>query len=189
MILLDARCPHDVHFECLRIVSGRYDLVYFVIPSHNTFQFLCWRFRPGKRMGSSYPITACKGPTSQHSSTQQYKLSFDNTCTSSPAPGSRRKSQSGNLWIRQWKRRSVTYLADSKVAPKLTFSALLASPLTCPTGYSCGPTYLDINVGWACCDQIQCVGNYNVCEDYGQDLCGNLGGDSCSSAYTSILSW
>jgi hypothetical protein len=44
-------------------------------------------------------------------------------------------------------------------------------------------------VGWACCNQIQCVGNYRTCADYGAPLCGvGLDADSCSSIYISILS-
>lgn len=33
-----------------------------------------------------------------------------------------------------------------------------ASPLTCPAGYTCTSTVQHV-VGWACCNQIQCVGN------------------------------
>jgi len=43
--------------------------------------------------------------------------------------------------------------------------------------------------GWACCNQIECVGNYRTCADFGAGLCdGDLGGAECSSIYISILS-
>ncbi|KAF6222007.1 hypothetical protein HO133_001975 [Letharia lupina] len=62
------------------------------------------------------------------------------------------------------------------------------SPLTCPTSYSCTSTVQDM-IGWACCDQIQCAGNYRICADYGAQLCaGGLDASDCSSIYTSILS-
>lgn len=62
------------------------------------------------------------------------------------------------------------------------------SPLTCPTSYSCTSTVQDL-IGWACCDQIQCAGNYYTCVDYGAQLCDDdLGDAACSSIYTSILS-
>lgn len=64
-----------------------------------------------------------------------------------------------------------------------------ASPLTCPAGYNCISTVQDV-VGWACCDAIQCLGNYRTCADFGAGLCGGfaLDGAQCSSIYTSILS-
>jgi hypothetical protein len=63
-----------------------------------------------------------------------------------------------------------------------------AYPLTCPAGYSCTSTIQDL-VGWACCNQIQCVGNYVTCANYGAGICGgNLDVAACSSIYTSILS-
>lgn len=34
-----------------------------------------------------------------------------------------------------------------------------AYPLTCPAGYTCGSIGQFITTGWACCNQIQCVGN------------------------------
>jgi hypothetical protein len=44
-------------------------------------------------------------------------------------------------------------------------------------------------VGWACCNQIQCVGNYRTCAAMGAGLCeGDLDGAVCSGIYTSILS-
>jgi len=44
-------------------------------------------------------------------------------------------------------------------------------------------------VAWACCNQIQCVGNYQTCAGFGAGLCeGDLDGAECSSIYTSILS-
>ncbi|MCJ1462747.1 hypothetical protein MMC07_001350 [Pseudocyphellaria aurata] len=61
-----------------------------------------------------------------------------------------------------------------------------ASPLTCPPSYMCTSTNL-YSPAWGCCDQIQCQGNYNVCQDYGDNLCKNLPDDTCSSIYTSIL--
>lgn len=65
----------------------------------------------------------------------------------------------------------------------------LESPLTCPTSYSCTSTIQDM-IGWACCNQIQCAGNYRICVDYGAQLCaGGLDASDCSSIYTSILSW
>ncbi|MCJ1359495.1 MAG: hypothetical protein MMC33_009497 [Icmadophila ericetorum] len=61
-------------------------------------------------------------------------------------------------------------------------------PLTCPDGFSCTSTVQDVE-GWACCDQLQCVGNYRTCANYGAGLCDDgLDPDSCSSIYTSILS-
>jgi hypothetical protein len=65
-----------------------------------------------------------------------------------------------------------------------------AYPLTCPGGYSCTSTVQDL-VGWACCNQIQCVGNYRKCADYGAGVCSDefdLDASACSSIYTSILS-
>lgn len=56
--------------------------------------------------------------------------------------------------------------------PYLTRSA---SPLTCPDSYMCSSTAR----GWACCDQIQCQGNYKTCEDYG----------GAKKIWTSMLSW
>jgi hypothetical protein len=42
---------------------------------------------------------------------------------------------------------------------------------------------------WACCNQIQCVGNYRTCADMGAGLCeAGLDGSACSGIYTSILS-
>ncbi|MCJ1469162.1 hypothetical protein MMC07_007795 [Pseudocyphellaria aurata] len=61
-----------------------------------------------------------------------------------------------------------------------------ASPLTCPPSYMCSSTILNAP-SWGCCDQIQCQGNYHVCQDYGGNLCKNLGDDTCSRIYTSIL--
>ncbi|CAF9928212.1 MAG: hypothetical protein ALECFALPRED_003980 [Alectoria fallacina] len=55
-------------------------------------------------------------------------------------------------------------------------------------GYSCTSTVGDF-VGWACCDQIQCQGNYRTCADYGADICGGLAAPECTSIYVSILSW
>jgi hypothetical protein len=63
-----------------------------------------------------------------------------------------------------------------------------AYPLTCPSGYDCISTMQD-RVAWACCNQIQCVGNYRTCAGLGAGLCdGDLGGSECSAIYTSILS-
>lgn len=62
------------------------------------------------------------------------------------------------------------------------------SPLTCPTSYSCTSTVQDL-IGWACCNQIQCAGNYRTCVNYGAQLCNGLDNADCSSIYTSILSW
>lgn len=64
----------------------------------------------------------------------------------------------------------------------------LESPLTCPTSYSCTST-IQLMLGWACCDQIQCAGNYYTCVDYGAQLCDGLDAAGCSSIYISILSW
>ena len=64
----------------------------------------------------------------------------------------------------------------------------LDSPLTCPTSFSCTSTVQDL-VGWACCDQIQCVANWYTCVDYGAQLCELNDPGECSSIYTSILSW
>jgi len=63
-----------------------------------------------------------------------------------------------------------------------------AYPLTCPAGFSCTSTIQDLD-GWACCNQIQCVGNYATCADYGAPLCADgLDASACSDIYTSILS-
>ena len=60
-----------------------------------------------------------------------------------------------------------------------------ASPLTCQSGYSCTSIY----IGWACCDEIQCAGDYRACADYGDNMCPGLDASECSNIYTSILSW
>ncbi|CAD6590980.1 MAG: hypothetical protein ASARMPRED_005134 [Alectoria sarmentosa] len=62
-----------------------------------------------------------------------------------------------------------------------------ASALTCPQGYSCTSTVGDF-IGWACCNQIQCQGNYRTCADYGADICVGLAAAECTSIYVSILS-
>jgi hypothetical protein len=74
-------------------------------------------------------------------------------------------------------------------SPTLTNIHSPAYPQTSPTGYDCISTVQDI-VAWACCNQIQCVGNYRTCADFGAGLCEDnlLGGSECSSIYTSILS-
>jgi hypothetical protein len=72
--------------------------------------------------------------------------------------------------------------------PALTNIHPPAYPLTCPAGYDCISTVQD-RVAWACCNQIQCVGNYRTCAGFGAGLCeGNLGGAECSSIFISILS-
>ena len=78
--------------------------------------------------------------------------------------------------------------SPSNFVTNMNDSRSTESPLTCPTSYSCTSTVQDL-VGWACCDQIQCAGNYRICVDYGAQLCGGLDAADCSSAYTSILSW
>jgi hypothetical protein len=70
-------------------------------------------------------------------------------------------------------------------ANTLTISA---SPLTCPSGYSCTSTIQDL-VQWACCNQIECQGNYRTCVNEGDNFCDGLDPASCSSIYISILSW
>lgn len=72
--------------------------------------------------------------------------------------------------------------------PYLTAQHRTASPLTCPESFMCSSTVL-YAAGWGCCDQIQCQGNYNVCVDYGGNLCPNLDNQLCKNIYTSILSW
>ncbi|KAL2045623.1 hypothetical protein N7G274_002051 [Stereocaulon virgatum] len=63
-----------------------------------------------------------------------------------------------------------------------------ASPLTCPSGYSCTST-IQLMPQWACCNQIECLGNYRMCADYGAELCSfALDAAQCSNIYTSILS-
>lgn len=66
-------------------------------------------------------------------------------------------------------------------------SVSLESPLTCPTSFSCVSNEQN-QLGWACCNQLQCAGNYRTCVNYGAQLCAGLNPD-CSSIYTTILSW
>jgi len=74
-------------------------------------------------------------------------------------------------------------------SPTLTNIHPPAYPLTCPSGYDCVSTMQD-RFAWACCNQIQCVSNYQTCADFGAGLCEDnlLGAAECSSIYTSILS-
>jgi hypothetical protein len=73
-------------------------------------------------------------------------------------------------------------------APNLTNIHPPAYPLTCPAGYDCISTVQDM-VAWACCNQIQCVGNYRTCADMGAGLCeADLDAAACSGIYVSILS-
>ena len=64
-----------------------------------------------------------------------------------------------------------------------------ASPLTCPPSYMCTSTTVEYYPGWGCCDQIQCQGNYNACQDYGGNICQNGDETFCSILYSSILKW
>src|SRR3954471_11415762 len=104
--------------------------------------------------------------------------------------------------LHQWKCRSaipfpptpnsnlLTYSLPSSQThfPTLTNIHPPAYPLTCPSGYNCISTMQALD-GWACCNQIQCVGNYQKCVNMGAGLCSNILDDAdCSSIYTSILS-
>lgn len=66
-----------------------------------------------------------------------------------------------------------------------------ALPLTCPSGTTCTAAgYIDGRRSWTCCDELQCLGDYSNCVDYGEkDLCLGLSEDSCSLLHTSVLSW
>ncbi|MCJ1348701.1 hypothetical protein MMC31_006934 [Peltigera leucophlebia] len=78
--------------------------------------------------------------------------------------------------------------ARANIATCGYISGNAASPLTCPESYMCSSTVLYAGAGWGCCDQIQCQGNYNVCVDYGGNLCPNFESQLCKNIYTSILS-
>ncbi|KAH7377275.1 hypothetical protein BKA66DRAFT_588825 [Pyrenochaeta sp. MPI-SDFR-AT-0127] len=66
-----------------------------------------------------------------------------------------------------------------------------ASPLTCPDGYNCATTAHALPV-FACCNSIECINDWGVCQDYGQTDCQPQGiklpASVCSSIYGSILS-
>ncbi|MCJ1426088.1 hypothetical protein MMC29_003990 [Sticta canariensis] len=66
-------------------------------------------------------------------------------------------------------------------------SGKAASPLTCPPSYMCTSTTVGYYPGWGCCDQIQCQGNYNECQDYGGNICQDADESICSILYSSIL--
>jgi hypothetical protein len=95
--------------------------------------------------------------------------------------------------LRQWKCRFAilppcTSPHPKPTAPNLTNIHPPAYPLTCPAGYDCISTVQDM-VAWACCNQIQCVGNYRTCADMGAGLCeAGLDAAACSGIYISILS-
>lgn len=73
-------------------------------------------------------------------------------------------------------------------SPLLGAKTAAASPLTCPQSYSCTSTML-FAAAWACCNQIQCLGAYRTCANYGDDICMGLEDAVCSGIYTSYLSW
>lgn len=65
-----------------------------------------------------------------------------------------------------------------------------ALPLTCPSGSSCtAGGFMNTGYSWACCDEIQCYGNYEQCVNYGDSLCVGLDDRYCSLIFTSILYW
>ncbi|PSK43690.1 hypothetical protein B9Z65_7204 [Elsinoe australis] len=60
-----------------------------------------------------------------------------------------------------------------------------ASALTCPNGYSCYNTIGAGSVRWACCNELGCVNDYALCNDYGTQGCASfqLEPSVCSSIY------
>ena len=81
---------------------------------------------------------------------------------------------------------SVPSAAD----PTLGLIILLASPLTCPDSYNCITTII-AHEAFACCNSIECLDNWGLCQNYGENNCQgyNLDADICSSIYGSILRW
>ncbi|PVH93273.1 hypothetical protein DM02DRAFT_241492 [Periconia macrospinosa] len=63
-----------------------------------------------------------------------------------------------------------------------------ASPLTCADGYNCVTTaHRGAVPVFACCNNIECVQDWDTCQEYGQNICGGLPPPSCSSIYGSVL--
>ncbi|OAL57306.1 hypothetical protein IQ07DRAFT_675343 [Pyrenochaeta sp. DS3sAY3a] len=64
-----------------------------------------------------------------------------------------------------------------------------ASPLTCPENYNCIST-VRAQPAFACCDSIECLNNWGLCNNFGVSDCNgfDLPAGSCSSIYGSILS-
>jgi hypothetical protein len=48
---------------------------------------------------------------------------------------------------------------------------IIGLPLTCPDGYNCIST-VSLQAAWACCNEIQCLGNWGLCNEYGESGCG-----------------
>ncbi|KAL1792579.1 hypothetical protein ACET3X_009086 [Alternaria dauci] len=63
-----------------------------------------------------------------------------------------------------------------------------ALPITCAEDYNCVTTQ-HIQLGFACCNNIECLDNWATCRPYGQTDCMGvaLPEDTCSSIYGSIL--
>ncbi|KAF1972861.1 hypothetical protein BU23DRAFT_144548 [Bimuria novae-zelandiae CBS 107.79] len=62
-----------------------------------------------------------------------------------------------------------------------------ASPLTCADGYNCVTTVRALSL-FACCNNIECVQDWGICQEYGaQDSCGGLPQELCSSIYGPVL--
>jgi len=61
-------------------------------------------------------------------------------------------------------------------------------PITCAEDYNCITTQ-QLDLGFACCNNVECLDNWATCRPYGQTDCFgySLPADTCSSIYGSIL--
>ncbi|PNS20537.1 hypothetical protein CAC42_5987 [Sphaceloma murrayae] len=66
-----------------------------------------------------------------------------------------------------------------------------SSALTCPSGYTCHETSGVGILRFTCCNQVNCLDDYSLCNDWGSSGCAQVPLDAalCSSIYGSILTW